>query len=407
MKKLVGVTVAAVLTLGGGIAFADGDEGFKSNITLRTGLLSNLTEKETYGVWSDGDFTRTDIILKWTGTDYGLYTNFRIQSTPSTALYNQKVTATRKDDNYEAKVGLKAFGEEAWTREAYGWANLFGGNAKISGGLLVSTDYQDDYWGDSTKEGTGLRLEVTPKAVEGLNFGAIFIAHDDDKTSGDDSSTVNWDKKHWKAGANYEKDLFTARIGYDGGKKNDTEFAWAQFTMNKFPGLEALSAGVSGTIYNLVALESEERDVVACLNIEFDVGKLAESIPLTVGVFGYDDFTLKGSKQKDANEKDYQTFEIDGYATYTFLEKYSVTAEGAYWHTTDKKALSVEEDSQWFGKVKFVYKPVKKTQIGLSYSHKSLQYADNGYGGWLLVASGAGVGLAGYDFVGLDFRCQY
>lgn len=408
MKKILGVTAAVVLATG--VAFAE-DEGFKANVTVKTGLESNLTEKETYAVHSDGDFSRIDTVLKYTGTDYGVYTQFRQQWTPGTVLYKQKAELSlpttedketkKKSINVDGKItnttSLSNYAGTAWVRQAYGYANLFGGNAKVTSGLIYDTQWQDDYWGNSSKQGGGARLEITPKAVEGLNFGATFIA----RSASDDKATVNWDKQHWRAGVRYDdpSEVFTTLAGWDGGKNNDTEFAWVQFTLLKTPGFEALSVGGSVTVTNLVIKSTEERSEYAILNAELDVSKIAEALNLKVGVLGYGNFVQYGS---DSKEDAYQEFEVEGYAEYKINDQFTVTADGSYWLSTKD-----DVDGEFWAKGKVAYKPAKKATIGVSYGYKSDNYAKVGYGGWTLTTSGAGADLAGNNFVGLDFNYSF
>ena len=59
---------------------------------------------------------------------------------------------------------------------------------------------------------------------------------------------------------------------------------------------------------------------------------------------------------------------------------------------------------QWFGKIGASYAPNKGTEIGLYYSHKSLNFFDGSLmGGMEMSAPSA----SGYDFVSLDFVCKY
>ena len=407
---------------GGGITFADGD-GFKSTIQVQTGLQSNLTEHETYNIRSDGNKNRVNLQFNYDGGEYGINTYFRSQWVAGTAAYTNNVTgkaaykkdedgnATTEIDSTESTLSVSRSASMMYMRQAYGWTKLFGGNAKFNAGLLSVETWEDSYEGDSCQQGGGAQLEITPVAVPGLNVGTSFIARNIDE----DSSTVNWDKKHWTAGARYDEPdgKFTAVAGWDGGASSvwdssDDEFVWAEFTMWEMPFLPALAAGASVTYYNPVTLKDERAGQLAIAYIGFDVSKIAESVPLTIEFFGAGKFYQHGEDYR-ADEKsteapdDYTELEFDGYVAYKINEKITAKAEGAYW-LTSQDVDDDDDKKQWFGKIGAAYAPNKGTEIGLYYSHKSLNFsAGSLMGGMEMSAPSA----SGYDFVSLDFVCKY
>ncbi len=428
MKKLVGVTVAAVLTLGGGIAFADGD-GFKSTVNIETGLTTNLTQKETYNIRSDTNRNRVNLQFNYDGGDYGINTYFRSQWNESSAIDANRVsgnisasatttsettdstTTTKieglKVDTTDSSLKVSRSASMAWLRTAYGWTKLFGGNAKLDAGLLCVTTWDDDYEGDSGYIGGGMQLEITPVAVQGLNLGASFIARDMEN----DKATVNWDKKHWQAGVRYDEPdgKFTAVAGWDGGGTDVwsdeiayEEFAWAQFTMHKIPGVNGLDIGGAGYIYNPVSRKDQRRIEFGILNAELNIKELAENVPLTVGLVGYAWFYQYGSEQKDAGSKDFQEYEAEGYLSYKLTSQITAKADGSLWFTNED-GTDDDDKKQWWGKLAVAYAPVKNTTITLSYAHRSKGY--NGWYGYLLGTPQKR--LNGYDFIGLDFVCKY
>lgn len=430
MKKILGV--AAAVALATGAVFAEG-EGLKTSVVIQTGLQSNLTEHETYNIRSVGNKNRVNISLNYTGENFGLVTYFRSQWNAKNAVYTNNVSAKGKvtaDGTVVAKTNDKGVitgytftgketsitGEDAavtrsasmpYLRHAYGYANLFGGNVKVDAGLLSVETWGDSYEADSCQQGGGAQLEITPVAVPGLNVGTSFIARNIDK----DSSTVNWDKKHWTAGAKYEQPdgKYTAVLGWDGGASNvwdssDNEFVWAEFSMWEMPFLPALSAGASVTYYNPVVLKSERTGQLAIAYIGFDVSKIAESVPLTINLYGAGKFYQHGEDYR-ADEKstkapkDYSELEFDGYVAYKINEKITAKAEGAYW-LSNEDGKDDDDKKQWFGKVGASYKAAKGAELGLYYSHKSHNFSDGTLlGGMEMSAPSA----TGYDFVSLDF----
>ncbi len=299
-----------------------------------------------------------------------------------------------------------------YMRQAYGWTKLFGGNAKLNAGLLSVETWEDSWEGDSCQQGGGMQLEITPVAVPGLNVGTSFIARDMNK----DSSTVNWDKQHWTAGARYDEPngLLTAVAGWDGGATSTffdnpnapwhEEFVWAELTFWKLPGFEALSIGDSVTFYNPVSQKDEGQKLLDILCVQFDVSKIAEDVPVNIALLGYVTSYMYGSDLKDAGSKNFQEFEAEGYIDYNLKNlintDVTVKASGAY-YTINQDGLKDEEKKGWWGKTGVAYAPNKATEIGLYYSHKSTNYG--GMGGMFISSPSAD----GYDFVSLDFVCKY
>ena len=387
-----------------------------------------------------------NISLNYTGENFGLVTYFRSQWNQNSTVYNNKVsgklaaksskaettatttaTTTGETTTYtttatttvneielssDSTAQVSRSTSMPYLRHAYGYAKLFDGNVKVDAGLLSVETWEDSYEGDSCQQGGGVQLEITPVAVPGLNVGTSFIARDMNK----DSSTVNWDKQHWTAGARYDEPngLLTAVAGWDGGATatffddpNVTwheEFVWAELTFWKLPGFEALSIGDSVTFYNPVSQKDEGQKLLDILSVQFDVSKIAEDVPVNIALFGYVTSYMYGSDLKDAGSKNFQEFEAEGYIDYNLKNlintDVTVKASGAY-YTINKDGLKDEEKKGWWGKTGVAYAPNKATEIGLYYSHKSTNYG--GMGGMLISAPSAD----GYDFVSLDFVCKY
>ena len=436
MKKILGV--AAAVALATGAVFAEG-EGLKTSVEIQTGLQSNLTEHETYNIRSDGNRNRVNISLNYTGENFGLVTYFRSQWNQKSTVYNNMVTGklAAKSSKAETTATTTATttGETTtytttatttvneielssdstaqvsrstsmpYLRHAYGYAKLFDGNVKVDAGLLSVETWEDSFFGYSCLQGGGVQLELTPTFVPGLNLGTAFIARD---IGNSDKSTVNWDKKHWTAGAKYSQPdgKYTAALGWDGGascarESYEEEFAWAEFTFWEFPVFAPLSLGVEANVFNLVALKNEQRAEEAVLFVGFDVEKLVESVPLNVEFFIYGNFYQYGEDYRADDKstkapKDYQEYEFEGYAAYKVNDKITAKATGAYW-ISNEDGMSSDDKKQWFGKIGASYQAAKGANLGLYYSHKSLGY--NGHGGMEISSPAA----TGYDFVSLDF----
>ncbi len=425
MKKILGV--AAAVALATGAVFAEGDEGLKTSVVIQTGLQTNITEHETYNIRSDGNKNRVNISLNYTGENFGLVTYFRSQWNQKSTVYNNMVsgklsgsgttTSETKDGKTTTTIdGLSLDGDKStaqvsrstsmpYLRHAYGYAKLFDGNVKVDAGLLSVETWEDSFFGYSCQQGGGVQLELTPTFVSGLNIGTSFIARD---IGNSDKSTVNWDKKHWTAGAKYSQPdgKYTAALGWDGGascarESYEEEFAWAEFTFWEFPVFAPLSLGVEANVFNLVALKNEQRAEEAVLFVGFDVEKLVESVPLNVEFYLYGNFYQHGEDYRADDKstkapKDYQEYEFEGYAAYKVNDKITAKATGAYW-ISNEDGMSSDDKKQWFGKIGASYQAAKGANLGLYYSHKSLGY--NGHGGMEISSPAA----TGYDFVSLDF----
>ena len=169
----------------------------------------------------------------------------------------------------------------------------------------------------------------------------------------------------------------------------------------------ALALGASGYVYNPKYQKDERYGELGILFCELDVGQIAESVPLTLGLYGYGWFYQFGDDYRaDTNSDEapdgYQEFEVEGYAAYKINDKIKVEGAAAYWRTTED--LDDDDDkAQWWSKIGVAYQVEKSTTLSAYYGHKSLNYG--GFGGMELAAPPSRI--SGYDFIALDFRCSF
>ncbi len=367
MKKIFALAAAALFA---GAAFADeAAAGLKTTVTVISGIESDLDDEKSYSINSDAGKNRVNVNLSYDAGDYGIETYFRSQWTPGSKVYTNEVNSDGSVDNSISMPYL---------RHAYGWTNLFGGNAKVSGGLLSVETWEDDFEGDSDLQGPGAQFEFTPVAVPGLNIGAAFVA----RNYSDDTCTVSWKKDTWTVGARYDEPdgRYTAVAGWEGGASlGSDEFVWAEFAAWE-TGVPGLSAGLTGYVYNPAKDDGEERSELAIAYLGYKFAAVNEKLPLTLEAFGY---------FNNAEEADEQTYEVEGYAAYDVNEKVTVKGSAAYWKADDVDAAWVKAGAS--------YQPNKGASFGAYYTRGQSDY--KGFGGMNMCPSKTN----GHDLISLDF----
>ncbi len=233
MKKFL--VVLMILAVAGGL-FA---QGLVISGSLKTGMTID-NDGAAFVNHSGDDENRLDINGSFAVENFGAKFNLR--------FYDDLGTGSDPFSNFKVS-------------NAYAWVNLFGGMAKVSGGLIddgVWGTGGDKDWGFAT--GAGLRLEVTP--LEGLNFG-LFIPGDIKSNDGDydkdDKVNIADTFSELVIGASFSNDMIGIGAAVDiGGRDNNDAVGLAGNKLSAFTAIvglnlkmvENLTASIEAYLYS-------------------------------------------------------------------------------------------------------------------------------------------------------------
>lgn len=167
MKKLL---IALLALSVAGVAFA-ADPALTFSGYVNSGLQykmgdGNADALSAYAQDADVNGYRFNLDGAFVNGDYGVNFRLRAQGAPSDTYLADKDGVTLYD------TGAKIASNYPFLAYGYGWANLFGGMAKVKAGLV-----DDGAWatagdiGDDVGEGTGVLFQVMPMAGVNVGFG--------------------------------------------------------------------------------------------------------------------------------------------------------------------------------------------------------------------------------------------